>query len=90
MDGISILKQCISGAAIDDTRARSIENMCDELADVQRWLELRLVADAKPGDEELLWVECARRFGLVAEQALKELDDCHNELVKTRQAEQAV
>jgi hypothetical protein len=87
MDAIMKLKRGVRRASADETRARSIENLSDEYCHIQQWLETELVRRAGAAGDDLLWVECARRFGLVAEQALRELRDCHDELADVREKE---
>lgn len=87
MDAIKKLKRSVRRASADETRARTIENLSDEYGDVQQWLEMELTRRAGAAGDDLLWVECARRFGLVAEQALRELRDCHEELADVRERE---
>jgi len=85
MDAIRKLKRSVRRATRDETRARSIENLSDEYCHIQEWLETELVQRGGAAGDDLLWVECARRFGLVAEQALRELRECHDELADVRE-----
>jgi hypothetical protein len=89
MDAIKKLKRRVALAALDETRARTIENLADEFGHVQQWLELELRRRPGAVADDLLWIECARRFSLVAEQALGELTECHDELATVREKAKA-
>ncbi len=88
------LKQALQDISESDRRALMIEVLSDELTDVQTWLEQRLSATNGMGKiaskEDLLWIECARRYWAVAEKALAELNTCHHKLAQGQKKSEIV
>lgn len=84
MRGFDQLQRELETIEPDTVRARRIENLTDDLASARRWLEQRLTESRAGADDDGLWIDCAHKFSELARLALRDLSECHGELVRTR------
>jgi len=86
MRGIDELKRQVENAGPDLDRAVRIENLKEDLMSSQRWLELQLTRTPVSVNDDMLWISCAHSFSQMAQRALKDLTECHRELVAMKEA----